>query len=146
MMILEERYASNLSSSVEGLKNVVVKETLRGIAHDSRKHANLYNAILSLLKGEGQLIVEQEYNQIKSILEEHIKVEMRMVNEVKNLLEVERDSRVKHLITEIYEDEVKHHAFMRRLLEAVIRHEAILEEDVWDAIWKDVLGHGAPLG
>ncbi|MCS7116619.1 MAG: ferritin-like domain-containing protein [Nitrososphaerota archaeon] len=146
MATMEERYASNLSSSVEDLKNIVVKEILKGIAHDSRKHADLYNAILSILEDKDQLISDQEYNRIRSIIEKHIVVEMRMMEEVKKLLDVEEDSRVKHLMMEIYNDEVKHHIVMKRLLEAIIRREAILEEDIWDALWKDVLGHGAPLG
>ncbi len=146
MVKMEQDYATSLSTSVEGLSNVVVRELLRGIAHDSQKHAGLYNAILNLMKSEGKALDDQEYDRLKSVIKEHIKVESRMVREVEKLLAIEQDKRIKHIITEIYEDEVRHHALMKRLLEAVIRKEAILEEDVWDMIWRDVPGHGAPPG
>jgi len=33
---------------------------------------------------------------------------------------------------------------MKRLLEAVIRREAIFEEDMWNMMWRNVPGHGIP--
>jgi len=146
MVKMEEDYATSLSASVEGLSNVVVRELLRSIAHDSQKHAGFYTAILNLMKSEGKALNDQEYDRLKSVIKEHIEVESRMVQEVEKLLAIEQDKRIKHIVTEIYEDEVRHHTLMKRLLEAVIRKEAILEEDVWDMIWRDVPGHGAPPG
>ena len=146
MVEMEDNHASSLSKSVEGLNNLIVKEILRSIAYDSQKHAGLYTAILSLLKKEGKALDDQEYDRIKSVIKKHIEVENRMVQEAKRLLEAERDSRIRHLMMMIYDDEVRHHNLMKSLLEAVIRKEAILEEDVWDMIWRDVPGHGAPPG
>lgn len=146
MVKMEEDYATSLSASLEGLSNVVVRELLRSIAHDSQKHAGFYTAILNLMKSEGKALNDQEYDRLKSVIKEHIEVESRMVQEVEKLLAIEQDKRIKHIVTEIYEDEVRHHTLMKRLLEAVIRKEAILEEDVWDMIWRDVPGHGAPPG
>jgi rubrerythrin len=146
MVEMEENHASSLSKSVEGLNNLIVKEILRSIAYDSQKHAGLYTAILSLLKKEGKALDDQEYDRIKSVIKKHIEVESRMVQEAKRLLETERDARIKHLMMMIYDDEVRHHNLMKNLLEAVIRKETILEEDVWDMIWRDVPGHGAPPG
>jgi len=146
MVRLEEDNASSLTASVEGLKNVVVREILRGIAHDSRKHAGLYAAILSLLKDSQPAISEDEYGRLEGVLKKHVEVERQMLREVKQFLEVEKDSRVKRLLLEIYEDEGRHHALMSHLLEAVIKREAIFEKDIWDMLWMDVPGHGAPLG
>jgi len=146
MISMEEKHASSLSTSVDGLKNVVVQEILRGIAHDSRKHAGFYTSILSLLKGESPAITEADYIWLEEVLRKHIEVENRMMDEAKQLLDSEQDSRIKHLLAEIYEDEVKHHTLMKRLLDAVIRREAIFEEDVWDQLWRDVKGHGSPGG
>jgi rubrerythrin len=146
MVRLEEAHATSLTESVASLNNIVVKEILRGIALDSKRHAGFFTATLSLLRGESQLIVESEYNRLEQVIKKHIEVESRMMLEVKNLLDAEKDSRVKHLLTEIFEDEVRHHAIMKRMLEAVIRRETIFEEDVWDMMWKDVPGHGVPLG
>ena len=146
MIGLEENQAINLSASVEGLSNVVVVELLRGISHDSRKHAGFYKAILTLLKSEQKAINEQEYINLQSVIEKHIQIESRMIKEVNSLLKNEKDTRIVQILKQIYDDELRHHTLMEHLLEAVIRREAILEEDVWDMVWSDVPGHGAPPG
>lgn len=142
----ELEHASNLLDSVKGLKNVVVQEILRGIAYDSRKHAGFYTAIQSILKGDSPAIEEKDYDRLEEVIKEHIKVEKRMMQEAKQFLDSLKDLRIQHLLTEIYDDEVKHHALMKRISVAVVRREAIFEEDWWDAIWKDVPGHGTPIG
>jgi len=146
LISMEEKHASSLAKSVDGLSNIVVQEILRGIAHDSRKHAGFYSSILSLLKGESQAIAEKDYIRLEEVLKKHIEVEDRMMGEAKQLLSSEKDSRITHLLTEIFEDEIEHHALMKRLLEAVIKREAIFEADVWDQLWMDVKGHGSPGG
>ena len=146
MVRVEEKYAASLSASVRGIRNVVVKEILRSIAHDSRKHAGFYTAILSILKGESPAITEGDYDRIEDVIKKHIEVESRMMEETKQLLDAEQDLRVKDLLTEVYGDEAKHHTLMKRLLDAVIKRETIFEEDMWNMLWGDVPGHGAPLG
>lgn len=143
---MELKHASKLSESVKGLKNVVVKEILRGIAHDSRKHADFYTAILSIIKDESPAIGEEDYDRLEEVFKEHIDAEKLMMQEAKHLLNSLQDLRIRHLLTEIYDDEVKHHTIMKRILEEVVRREAIFEEEWWDAIWKDVPSHGAPMG
>lgn len=141
---MEEKHAAELSSSVDKLRNMVVQEILRGIAYDSKKHAGFYKAILSILKKESPAIRDEDYDLLERVIKKHITVENQMMQEAKNLLGVKQDLRIRHLLTEIHDDEVKHHTLMKRILEAVIRKEAIFEEDWWDAIWKDVPGHGVP--
>lgn len=143
---MENQHALSLSTSTRGLKNLVIREILSGIAHDSRKHEGFYNAILSILKHESPAISEDDYDQLEKVIREHIDVEEKMIDQAKNLLNKEDDPRIKYLLTEIYNDESKHHILMTRILEAVIRREAIFEEDWWDAIWRDVPFHGSPGG
>ena len=146
MSMLEQAHASSLSDSVEDLSNAVIRALLKSIAHDSQKHAGFFDAIVSVLKGGSQAIIGKEYGRLEAVLKQHIQVETKMMDEVKQLLDDEKDSRVRHLLVEIYDDEVKHHTLMGRLLDAVIRQEAIFEEDLWDIMWKDVPGHGTPIG
>jgi len=67
-----------------------------------------------------------------------------MMGEAKALMDGEGDDRVRFLLEEIYADEVRHHRFLSNLLEAVVKRDAIFEEDVWKIIWRDVPTHGAP--
>jgi hypothetical protein len=143
---MEKAHASSLSSAVDDVSNLVVGEILRGIAQDSIKHAGFYTAILNLMRTENPALNEEDYTRLEDIIKTHIKVEEQMMQEAKTFLEENQDSRVLHLLTEIYEDEVKHHILMKRLLEAIIKREAILDMDLWDSLWYGVPGHGSPGG
>jgi rubrerythrin len=142
----EKKHASSLSTSVDGIKNIVVREILISIGRDSLKHAGFYSSILSLLNEETPVISEEDFDLIEEVINKHIEVETHMMTEAKNLLASEEDVRIQHLLKEIFEDEVKHHNLMKRLLDVIIKRETLFEEDVWDILWSDTPGHGAPLG
>jgi len=140
---MEENYAVRYDKNVTGLGNVVIAEMMKGVALDSKKHASLYRAIASIL--EGPLgITDVEYDQLETTLKEHIKIEEKMLTEVKGLLDEEEDKRVVFILNEIYADELKHHKFLSNLLEVVVKRDMIFEEDIWAMIWRDVPTHGAP--
>jgi len=143
---MEQTHASSLSGSVTAVKNIIVQEILQGIAFDSHKHAGFYQAIISILQNSGVALSENDYDRIADVIQRHIDTEERMIGEAKTMLDRLTDKRIQHLLTEIYNDELKHHSLMTRILEAVIRREAIFEEDWWDAVWHDVPFHGSPGG
>jgi hypothetical protein len=78
------------------------------------------------------------------VIKKHIETERKMLHDSKEMLKAEKDVRVKSILTEIYLDEIKHNAFMKNLLELVVKRETLFEKDEWDMLWKDVPGHGAP--
>lgn len=142
---MEEAQSQQLSASVKSIGIVMVKEILNGIALDSKEHAGFYRAIKSLLTTGCTPIIEDEYMRIENIIRSHIQIEDRMKQAAQELLSTIEDSRVKHLLKEILQDEVRHHKLMQNLLESVVKR-TLLEEEVWDMIWRDVPGHGAPIG
>jgi rubrerythrin len=144
MAKMEEDYSADLSASIKGVTNVVIRELLISIALDSQKHAGFYTGIANLLKGESKALTEDEYETLEEALKKHIETESKMVKEVKRLLKAEKDSRATILLKEIYADEARHHALMKNLLVAVITKETIFDEDTWEMLWKDVPTHGAP--
>jgi rubrerythrin len=143
MAEMEEEYAIAYDKNVMGLGNVAIAELMMSVALDSRKHAGLYRAIATMLKGS-LAITDMEYDQLEESLRRHVEVEARMMEEAKALMEGEEDDRVRRLLEEIYADEVRHHKFLSNLLEAVVKRDLIFEGDVWDMIWRDVPTHGAP--
>ena len=143
MAEMEEEYAIAYDKNVMGLGNVAITELMMSVALDSRKHAGLYRAIATILKGS-LAITYMEYEQLEESLRRHVEVEARMMEEAKALMDGEEDDRVKRLLEEIYADEVRHHRFLSTLLEAVVKRDLIFENDVWDMIWRDVPTHGAP--
>jgi rubrerythrin len=143
MAEMEEDYAVAYNKNVMGLGNVTIAELMMSVALDSRKHAGLYRAIVTILKGS-LAITDMEYEQLEESLRRHVEVEARMMEEAKALMDGEDDDRVRRLLEEIYADEVRHHRFLSNLLEAIVKRDLIFESDVWDMIWRDVPTHGAP--
>lgn len=143
---MEKKHASSLSKNVKVIRNNVIKEIILGIAYDSQKHAGFYQAILNLLGEVEPAITEEDYVNLEDVIRKHIDVEKRMMEESKHLLYSIKDSRIRHLLKEIYDDENQHHTLMKRILEAVVKRETIFEADWWDFMWEGVPGHGAPLG
>ena len=143
---MEKKHASSLSRSVEDLRNSGIQEILRGIAFDSQKHAGFYRAILNLLGKVEPAITEEDYMRLEEVIRKHVDVEEQMMEESKQLLYSIKEPRIQHLLKEIYDDEIRHHTLMKRILETVVKRETILDEDWWDFIWTGAPGHGAPIG
>jgi hypothetical protein len=143
MAEMEEEYAVDYDDDVAGLGNVAIAGLMASVALDSRKHAGLYRAIAAILKGP-LAITDVEYDRLEASLKRHIEVEEKMLAESRELLEGEEDDRAKRLLEEIYADEVRHHAFLSNLLEAVLKRDMIFDEEIWALIWRDVPTHGAP--
>jgi len=143
--MIEESQSQYLSAGAKTLTHSMVKEILNGIALDSKEHAGFYRAIHSLLFGESQPIIEDEYMRLENIIRSHIQVEARMQRAAEELLETVEDIRVKHILKEILQDEIRHHKLMQNLLDSVVKR-TLMEDEIWDMIWRDVPGHGAPIG
>jgi rubrerythrin len=138
MIRIENYQASNISNSVKGIKNEVVSKMLKGIAYDSKKHADFYYVILNQLENKNPSITVEDYKNLKEIIEKHIEIELQMMEEVKKLLQNKKNSKVKYLLNEIYTDEHKHHILMENILESVIKKETFFEEDRWEKIWEEL--------
>jgi len=144
MVKMEEDYAIRLSKDVTGLGNVTLQGLVTGIAYDSQKHAGLYKTMANLLEGGPLAATDLEVEEFKTKLENHVEVEEKMMQESKNLMESEEDERVRFLLSEVYADEERHHAFMKNLLSVVVKWDTISERDLWEQLWRDVPTHGAP--
>ena len=140
---LEERYAVGYDDDVAGLGNVAVAGLMMGVALDSKKHAAYYRAIAAILGGPLG-ITDVEYDRLEDALKRHVEVEVGMLEDARALLAGVEDDRARRLLDEIVADEVRHHAFLSGLLEAVLARDMIFEQDIWDMIWRDVPTHGAP--
>jgi rubrerythrin len=143
MAKMEEDYAVDYDKNVEGLGNVAIEGLMRSVSLDSRKHAGLYRAIATILRGSIG-ITDLEYDTLEETLKRHIEIETEMIEKAKVLMEEEGDERVKFLLNEIYLDETRHHKFLSNLLEAVVKKDMIFDKEIWEQLWRDVPTHGAP--
>lgn len=144
MKQLEDKYADDIAKGIDGIKHVAIRELIKSVAMDSRKHAGFYAAISSLYKEETTALTEDDFKQLENMVKKHIETEAKMIKEVKELVKGEKNKNVNRLLNEIYSDEIRHHALLKSILEVVVKRETIFDEDVWNMLWKDVPTHGAP--
>jgi rubrerythrin len=144
---LEEEIVKKSNESVENIKNVLVRELIRGIAMDSKKHALLLKALHGMLQGPTPLIEEENFDEIKKTIERHIELEAEAIETYRELLKkYDQDSRVKTVISEIHKDEVRHHAFLQKLLKVIVDKETLTNDLLEDWLFKYAPFHGSPGG
>jgi ribonucleotide reductase beta subunit family protein with ferritin-like domain len=142
---LEHHIVESITTSLRNVKNPIVKEVLRAIAFDSQKHAGIYNAAVAITTITPAL-TDKEYRELKAITETHIVDEEQAISSLDKIMPKIRDEKIKLLLAAIVADERKHHELLNKVMELVVRKEAITEEDWWEILWKNVPFHGAPGG
>lgn len=142
---LEHKIIRSITNSLKNVKNPVVKQVLRAIAFDSKKHADMYNAALSI-KTVTPALTDEEYRALKEITKKHIVDEEEAIAALEKFMPKVKDSKISFLLESIVVDEKKHHELLDKIIELIVRKEAITEEDWWEILWKNVPFHGAPGG
>ncbi len=142
---LEHQIVEAITSSLKTVRNPIVKQVLRAIAFDSQKHAGIYNAAISICKITPAL-TDKEFRELKKVTEKHIADEEKAISALDNFLPKVEDKKIKFLLESISTDERKHHQLLHKIMELVVKKEAITEEDWWEILWKNVPFHGAPGG
>ena len=143
---LEKEIVEAAHKAVKDLKNKMVKELIEGIASYSTKHASLLSSLVASREGSNPLIDEKVTEQLKTNLEEHIRLEQQAIDTYKELWKTLTDEKEKLIIKYILNDEIRHHALLKRIHKIVIEKETLTEQDLWDLTWKDSLSHGSPGG
>jgi rubrerythrin len=136
---LEKKIVNKAETTAADIKNQLVQGLILSIALDSKKHANLLNALIALDTTTQPFIEEEKYDEIVKNIEEHIKLELETIKTYQELLDQLDNEGEKLLIQAIHQDEVKHHSLLKKLLRTIIRKEALTQEDIWDSIKEDFL-------
>lgn len=144
MAKLEEEYAIKLDKDFRGWGNPAVDALIETIALDSKKHAILYRTAAYLIEEKNLSIIDIQYEDMEKSLREHIEVEKDMIEKASKFVNAVENVGARNLLREIYMDEVRHHPFMKNLLELVLKAETITEEDVFNLVFRDLPTHGAP--
>ncbi len=142
---LEHHIVESVTNSLKTVRNPVVKQVLRAIAFDSQKHAGIYNAAMSITTVTPAL-TDKEYRDLERIAAKHIKDEEKAISALDNVMPKLKDRKIKFLLGSILADERKHHELLNKIMDLVVKKEAITEEDWWEILWKNVPFHGAPGG
>lgn len=146
-MVKEEyELSQRLLKLVEAIDSSVIKALLTTVAFDSEKHSHLYIAILDLLDKSRKMVPESDIEKIQDEIELHIKIESKLYQTVKNLLEIVEDPKIRMILQLIMDDEIRHHKIFQELKSVIMSKEALTEDVVWDMVWKDAVFHGGPGG
>ncbi|MEA2070360.1 MAG: ferritin-like domain-containing protein [Asgard group archaeon] len=143
---LEHEIIEISQKSVEKIKNLLVKELIRGVAMDSEKHALLLKALHASMTKPTPLIEDEDFKEIKKTIQKHIDLEAKAIETYRDLLEEYEDDRVQTVVSEIYKDEKRHHDFLKRLLKSLIEKETLTTELLEDWLYKYSPTHGTPGG
>lgn len=144
MAKLEEEYAIKLDKDFRGWGNPAVDALIETIALDSKKHAILYRTAAYLIEEKNLSLIDIQYEDMEKSLIEHIEVEKDMIKKASKYANEVENVGAKNLLREVYMDEVRHHPFMKNLLELILKAETITEEDVFNLLFRDLSTHGAP--
>lgn len=143
---VENEIVKSLNEALQDMQNPAVKGVLRGISLDSAKHADMYASALMLLTTTPQALSQEQLDRHRMVVEKHIRMEAELIEKISGILPTVKNEKVKLLLTAILEDEKRHHALLKQVLEIIVRGETITEDEWWDIVWKSAPFHGAPGG
>jgi len=143
---VENEIVKSLNEALQDMQNPAVKGVLRGISLDSAKHADMYASALALLTTTPQALPQEHLERHRRLVEKHIRMEAELIEKISSILPTVKSEKVKLLLAAILEDEKRHHALLKQVLDIIVRGETITEDDWWDIVWKSAPFHGAPGG
>jgi len=143
---VEREIVRSLEESLPRIGSPAINTVLKGISHDSMKHAEMYEAVEMMLTKTRPPLSHETLHEQRELIERHIEYESRLIRRVEEILPEIEDEKIKLVLNAILADERRHHELLKRILDVIIRAEAMTYEDEWDMIWRDVPFHGSPGG
>lgn len=143
---VEKEIVESLEKALVGMKNPAVKGVLKGVSLDSVKHAELYTSAITLLTSASTALAQEDLDEQKTLIQKHIDIESKLIKVLKEKIPEIKNEKVVFLLKAILEDEIRHHAMLKMVLEIIVHGETITEDDWWKLLWEGVPFHGAPGG
>ena len=143
---VENEIVTSLEKAIVDMKNPAVKGVLKGVSLDSVKHAELYSAALTLLTSASTALNQGNLDEQRELVKKHITIEAKLIKVLQQKIPEIENEKVVFLLKAILEDEIRHHAMLKMVLEIIVHGETITEADWWKMLWENVPFHGAPGG
>ncbi len=143
---VENEIVTSLEKALVDMKNPAVKGVLKGVSLDSVKHAELYSAAITLLTKASTALNQGNLDEQKELIKKHIEIEAKLIKVLQEKIPQIENEKVVFLLKAILEDECRHHAMLKMVLEIIVHGETITEADWWKMLWENVPFHGAPGG
>ena len=123
--------------SVNGTENILIRELVQSIALDSKKHASMLNALVSMHTRATPSVSEEIGQEIKDSITEHIQMEAEAIKTYQEYFETLDDETEKIIVKAILNDEVKHHALLKTLHKMIVEKLTLNVKEFWDMVEED---------
>jgi rubrerythrin len=143
-IMVENQIVESLEKAIVDLKNPAVKGVLKGVSLDSVKHAELYSAAITLLTEASTALNQGNLDEQRALVKKHIEIEAELIKKLQAMIPAIENEKVVFLLKAILNDECRHHAMLKMVLEIIFHGETITEADWWKMLWENVPFHGAP--
>jgi glutamate synthase domain-containing protein 2 len=143
---VENEIVASLDKALVDMKNPAVKGVLKGVSLDSVKHSELYSAAITLLTSASTALNQGHLDEQRALVKKHIDIEEKLIKKLQETLPTIENEKVVFLLKAILNDELRHHAMLKMVLEIIVHGETITEADWWKMLWENVPFHGAPGG
>jgi rubrerythrin len=145
-IVIEKEIVASLEKALVDMKNPAVKGVLKGVSLDSVKHAELYSAAITLLTHASTALTQENLDEQRALVEKHIEIESKLIRKLEAIMPTIENKKVEFLLKAILNDECRHHAMLKMVLDIIVHGETITEADWWKLLWENVPFHGAPGG
>ncbi len=112
---IEEEVVDLTEKAIDKAENAAIKYLLRGIQHDSRKHADFGRAALEILEFK-TIVGTKERKEVWDLLKRHSDMEKKHREFVAEIKYLTKTPALQYIFDQIWEDEKKHHMILETLM------------------------------
>ncbi len=139
---LENTIVEKAEKAVHGLENILIRELILGIALDSKKHAGMLNALVSMYTKPTPSVAEEFGENLKNAIAEHIELERQAIETYKEKLNTTDNESEKLIIKAILYDEKKHHKLLLTIQKMIVEKMTLSEKELWEMVEESYLDFG----
>ncbi|MFX0013041.1 MAG: ferritin family protein [Promethearchaeota archaeon] len=139
---LEKTIVEKAEKAVQGIDNVLIRELILGIALDSKKHAGMLSALISIYTKPTPSVAEKFGEELKKSIAEHIELERQAIEVYQDKLNTTENENEKLIIRAILNDEKKHHKLLTTIQKMIIEKLTLSEKDLWELVEESYFDFG----
>ncbi len=139
---LENTIVEKAEKAVQGMDNILIRELILGIALDSKKHAGMLNALVSMYTKPTPSVAEEFGEDLKKAIAEHIELEQQAIDSYQEKLNTADNESEKLIIKAILNDEKKHHKLLQTIQKMIIEKLTLSENELWEMVEESLFDFG----
>lgn len=139
---LENTIVEKAEKAVEGIENILIRELILGIALDSKKHAGMLSALVSMYTKPTPSVAEEFGEDLKNAITEHIELEKQAIDTYQEKLKTAKNENEKIIIKAILNDEKKHHKLLQTIQKMIIDKLTLSENELWEMVEESLFDFG----